>query len=123
MTVIRTTDSLEELAATKNIVCKEIAYLRSKDSGGDDDFTVKQQLNSLLYVKKILDSRIISMKEGLDASESDGAGPLPDWNRLLVPGHKLGKFLLKKFVRKIKTNVFVSNFFFFFKLIYLWMNC
>lgn len=93
MTVLRQTDSLEELTATKSIVCKEIAHLRSKDAGGDDDLTVKQQLNSLLYVKKILENRIIGMKEGLDASESDGMGPTPDWNRLLVPGHKMSKFL------------------------------
>jgi sorting nexin-13 len=86
---MRLTDSLEELIATKNIICKEIAHLRSKDSGGEDDLTVKQQLNSLLYVKKILESRIIGMKEGLDATEGDGIGPIPDWNRLLVPGHKL----------------------------------
>lgn len=90
LTIIRMTDSLEELTATKNIVCKEIAHLRSKDSGGEDDLIVKQQLNSLLYVKKILESRIIGMKEGLDASENDGIGPNPDWNRLLVPGHKIG---------------------------------
>ncbi|XP_023248571.1 sorting nexin-13-like [Copidosoma floridanum] len=107
LTVIRTTDSLEELAATKSIVCKEIAYLRSKDSGHDDDLTVKQQLNSLLYVKKILDSRIISMKEGLDASESDGAGPLPDWNRLLVPGHKLVNLPLDEL---LKNNIALSYF-------------
>lgn len=84
------TDSLEELTATKNIVCKEIAHLRSKDSGGEDDLIVKQQLNSLVYVKKLLDSRIIGMKEGLDA-ETDG--PVHDWSRLLVPGHKLGNNL------------------------------
>ena len=85
------TDSLEELTATKNIICKEIAHLRSKDSGGEDDLTVKQQLNSLLYVKKMLENRIISMKEGFDATENDG--PVPEWNRLLVPGHKIGKYI------------------------------
>ena len=102
------TDSLEELQATKSIVCLEIAHLRSKDSGGEDDLTVKQQLNSLLYVKKLLDNRIIGMKEGLDASESDGMGSIPEWNRLLVPGHRIGKFQINfmKFHIEIKTSTF-----------------
>lgn len=102
--MIRLTDSLEELTATKNIVCKEIAHLRSKDSGGDDDISVKQQLNSLVYVKKILESRIISMQEGLDM-ESDGAPP--DWNRLLVPGHKLVNLPLDEL---LKNNIALSYF-------------
>ncbi|XP_031789640.1 sorting nexin-13 isoform X1 [Nasonia vitripennis] len=107
LTIIRMTDSLEELTATKNIVCKEIAHLRSKDSGGEDDLIVKQQLNSLLYVKKILESRIISMKEGLDASENDGIGPIPDWNRLLVPGHKIVNLPLDEL---LKNNIALSYF-------------
>ncbi|XP_058808919.1 sorting nexin-13-like isoform X2 [Phymastichus coffea] len=104
LTVIRMTDSLEELIATKNIVCKEIAHLRSKDTGGEDDLIVKQQLNSLLYVKKLLDSRIIGMKEGLDA-ETDG--PVQDWSRLLVPGHKLVNLPLDEL---LKNNIALSYF-------------
>ncbi|XP_011499645.1 PREDICTED: sorting nexin-13-like [Ceratosolen solmsi marchali] len=107
LTVMRMTDSLEELIATKHIVCKEIAHLRSKDSGGEDDLTVKQQLNSLLYVKKLLESRIIGMKEGLDATEGDGIGPIPDWNRLLVPGHKLINLPLDEL---LKNNIALSYF-------------
>ncbi|XP_023314813.1 sorting nexin-13-like isoform X2 [Trichogramma pretiosum] len=107
LTVIRMTDSVEELQATKNIVCREIAHLRSKDSGGEDDLTVKQQLNSLIYVKKILDNRIIGMKEGLDASESDGLGAIPDWNRLLVPGYKLVNLPLDEL---LKNNIALSYF-------------
>ncbi|XP_034946039.1 sorting nexin-13-like [Chelonus insularis] len=106
LTVIRITDSLEELIATKNIVCNEISHLRSKDSGGDDDLIVKQQLNSLLYVQKILDTRIISMQEGLD-SEVDGIGTHPDWNRLLVPGHKLVNLPLDEL---LKNNIALSYF-------------
>lgn len=106
LTVIRVTDSLDELTATKNIVCKEIAHLRSKDSGGDDDLSVKQQLNSLLYVKKILETRIIGMQEGLD-TETDGIGAQPDWNRLLIPGQKLVNLPLDEL---LKNNIALSYF-------------
>ncbi|XP_011306364.1 sorting nexin-13 isoform X2 [Fopius arisanus] len=105
LTVVRITDSLEELTAIKNIVSTEIAHLRSKDSGGDDDLTVKQQLNSLLYVKKILETRIISMQDGLDAETSLGIPP--DWNRLLVPGHKPVNLPLDEL---LKNNIALSYF-------------
>lgn len=90
--------------ATKNIVCKEIAHLRSKDSGGDDDLSVKQQLNSLVYVKKILETRIIGMQEGL---ETDGIGAQPEWNRLLIPGQKLVNLPLDEL---LKNNIALSYF-------------
>ncbi|XP_031846368.1 sorting nexin-13 [Nomia melanderi] len=106
LTVIRVTDSLDELIATKNIVCKEIAHLRSKDSGGGDDLSVKQQLNSLLYVKKILETRIIGMQEGLE-TESEGMGAQPEWNRLLMPGQKLVNLPLDEL---LKNNIALSYF-------------
>ncbi|XP_033337344.1 sorting nexin-13 isoform X1 [Megalopta genalis] len=106
LTVIRVTDSLDELTATKNIVCKEIAHLRSKDSGGEDNLSVKQQLNSLLYVKKLLETRIIGMQEGLEA-ESDGIGARPEWNRLLMPGQKLVNLPLDEL---LKNNIALSYF-------------
>lgn len=92
--------------ATKNIVCKEIAHLRSKDSGGEDDLSVKQQLNSLLYVKKILETRIIGMQEGLE-TETDGIGAQPEWNRLLIPGQKLVNLPLDEL---LKNNIALSYF-------------
>ena len=106
LTVIRVTDSLDELTATRNIVSKEIAHLRSKDSGREDDLSVKQQLNSLLYVKKILETRIIGMQEGLE-SETDGIGAQPDWNRLLIPGQKLVNLPLDEL---LKNNIALSYF-------------
>ncbi|XP_012528442.2 sorting nexin-13 isoform X1 [Monomorium pharaonis] len=105
LTVIRITDNLDELMATKNIVCKEIAHLRSKDSGGDD-LSVKQQLNSLVYVKKILETRIIGMQEGLE-TETDGIGAQPEWNRLLIPGQKLVNLPLDEL---LKNNIALSYF-------------
>jgi len=92
--------------ATKNIICKEIAHLRSKDSGGDDDLSVKQQLNSLVYVKKILETRIIGMQEGLE-TETDGIGAQPEWNRLLIPGQKLVNLPLDEL---LKNNIALSYF-------------
>lgn len=92
--------------ATKNIVCKEIVHLRSKDSGGDDDLSVKQQLNSLVYVKKILETRIIGMQEGLE-TETDGIGAQPEWNRLLIPGQKLVNVPLDEL---LKNNIALSYF-------------
>jgi len=106
LTVIRITDNLDELMATKNIVCKEIAHLRSKDSGGEDDLSVKQQLNSLLYVKKILETRIIGMQEGLE-TETDGIGAQQEWNRLLIPGQKLVNLPLDEL---LKNNIALSYF-------------
>jgi len=92
--------------ATKNIVCKEIAHLRSKDSGGEDDLSVKQQLNSLLYVKKILETRIIGMQEGLE-TETDGIGAQQEWNRLLIPGQKMINLPLDEL---LKNNIALSYF-------------
>lgn len=106
LTVIRITDNLDELVATKSIVCKEIAHLRSKDSGGEDDLSVKQQLNSLLYVKKILETRVIGMQEGLE-TEADGIGAQQEWNRLLLPGQKLVNLPLDEL---LKNNIALSYF-------------
>lgn len=103
---MRITDSLEELIATKNIVCKEIAHLRSKDSGGEDDLPVKQQLKSLLYVKDNLETRIVAMQKGLK-TEADGIGSHPDWNRYLVPGNKLVNLPLDEL---LKNNIALSYF-------------
>lgn len=104
--MIRITDNLDELIATKNIICKEITHLRSKDSGGEDDLSVKQQLNSLLYVRKILETRIIGMQEGLE-TETDGIGAQPEWNRLLIPGQKLVNLPLDEL---LKNNIALSYF-------------
>ncbi|XP_012252806.2 sorting nexin-13-like isoform X1 [Athalia rosae] len=129
LTVIRITDNLEELAATKVIVSKEIAHLRSKDSGGEDDLTVKQRLNSMLYVKKILDTRMIRMQEGLENDLTDGMSTHPDWNRLLVPGHKLVNLPLDELLKNnialsyyidYMTSIGAEGYLFFYLNIYGW---
>ena len=106
LTVIRITENLEELLATRNIVSRRLAYIRSKESGSEDDISAKQELNSLLYMKKILDTRIIAMQEGLK-SESDSTEQIPEWNRLLVPGQKLINLPLDELLR---NNIALSYF-------------
>ncbi|KAG8224739.1 hypothetical protein J437_LFUL005308, partial [Ladona fulva] len=106
LTAIRTTDCVGELHATRELVSKEVAILRSRDSGGDDDAIVKQQLSSLLYMKKVIESRLHRLQEGL---ETDSAG-LPstlDWNHLIAPGSKLFAIPLELV---LKDNVALSYF-------------
>lgn len=56
LAVLRCTDSLDELVATQQIVRHEIAVQRSRDTGGEQDEQVKQQLKSLFYVDEIITS-------------------------------------------------------------------
>lgn len=54
-----------------NVENKHTMYLqRSRDSGGDDDAWVKQQLSSLIYVKKVVEGRITRIQEGTDNDSS-----------------------------------------------------
>ena len=55
---IRYSECIEELQATHESVCREISYLRSNDSKSENDASLKQQLNSLLYLRKNIDARI-----------------------------------------------------------------
>ena len=55
---VRYSESVEELQATRDSVSKEISYLRSNDSKSENDASLKQQLNSLLFLKKNIDARI-----------------------------------------------------------------
>ncbi|XP_049843380.1 sorting nexin-13-like isoform X2 [Schistocerca gregaria] len=71
LTALRVTDNRDELTATREIVVREIAQLRSRDSGGEDDTWVKQQLSSLQYLRKVVDARLQRLKDGAD---SDSAG-------------------------------------------------
>ncbi|XP_065164268.1 sorting nexin-13-like isoform X2 [Atheta coriaria] len=61
LTTLRITDNCDELKYTKEQVSKEIQLLRSRDSGGESDLNIKQQLSSLYYVVKLIDSRLAKM--------------------------------------------------------------
>ncbi|XP_044751321.1 sorting nexin-13-like [Coccinella septempunctata] len=69
LTVLRITDNCDELKSTKEIVLEEIHILRSRDSGADNE--TKQTLSSLLYVLKLIESRITKM-DNIDLRDSYG---------------------------------------------------
>ncbi|KAK3869026.1 hypothetical protein Pcinc_025635 [Petrolisthes cinctipes] len=72
VSVIKATSNVEELEAVKSLVMKEMASLRSRDSGGREEGTeVKQQLGSLEFIKRVIDNRINRLDKG---SETDSMG-------------------------------------------------
>lgn len=66
LTVLRYTENAGELESSREMLNREIALLRSHDLGGEDDILIKQQLSSLLYVKKIIEHRLLKLQEGSD---------------------------------------------------------
>ncbi|KAF5288724.1 hypothetical protein FQA39_LY15296 [Lamprigera yunnana] len=68
LSTLRLTDNCDELRYTQELVAKEIQQLRSRDSGGDSDFSIKQQLSSLFYVTKLIDTRL-SKLQNIEGSE------------------------------------------------------
>nr|CAH7757697.1 unnamed protein product [Callosobruchus chinensis] len=62
LTTLRLSDSYDELKSTKEFALEEINSLRSRDSGGDSDLSIKQQLSSLNYVVKLIDNKLSKMK-------------------------------------------------------------
>ena len=85
---VRLSESLEELQATRDIATREINVLRQNDSKSEADSSLKQQLNSLLHLRKSIDARIHRLQSG---SETDSIGvPVQiDWNQMIGPGLKL----------------------------------
>ncbi|KAJ3654689.1 hypothetical protein Zmor_013862 [Zophobas morio] len=72
LTTLRLTDNCDELKSTKELVLKEIQQLRSRDSGGESDLAIKQQLSSLFYVLKLIETRMTKMEdtENLDTQNT-----------------------------------------------------
>jgi len=116
---IRCSENIDELSATRDLVSEEIAYLRSNDSRSEMDSTLKQQLNSLLYIRKVITNRIHAVESGLadDADALMGAaaagllflpGSQIDWNQMIEPG-KMRLFQLPLEVM-LKNNVAISYF-------------
>ncbi|XP_054671663.1 sorting nexin-13 isoform X1 [Grus americana] len=64
MNIIKLSDNIGELEAVKDKASEELQYLRSLDTAGDDINTIKNQINSLLYVIKVCDSRIQRLQSG-----------------------------------------------------------
>uniref|UniRef100_A0A8C4WNI9 Sorting nexin-13 n=1 Tax=Gopherus evgoodei TaxID=1825980 RepID=A0A8C4WNI9_9SAUR len=64
MNVIKLSDNVGELEVVSDKAGEELQYLRSLDTAGDDINTIKNQINSLLYVVKVCDSRIQRLQSG-----------------------------------------------------------
>lgn len=84
---IRYSENLDELYATRDVVSKDIGTLRSKDSEGEKNSSLKQQLNSLLYLRKVLDHRIHRLQSA--DTDSFGVPSQVDWNQSINPKVKL----------------------------------
>ena len=89
------------------MVNSEISYLRSNDSKGELDSTLKQQLNSLLYLRKVINGRIHHIQSGSD-TDSIGIPSQIDWNQMIEPG-KLKLFVLPLEVL-LKNNIAIGYF-------------
>ncbi|XP_053570100.1 sorting nexin-13 isoform X1 [Bombina bombina] len=66
MNVIKLSDNIGELEAVRDKSVEELQYLRSLDTGGEDINTTKNQINSLLFVKKVCETRIQRLQSGKD---------------------------------------------------------
>ncbi|XP_077160589.1 sorting nexin-13 isoform X4 [Paroedura picta] len=64
MNIIKLSDNVGELEAVRDKAMEELQYLRSLDTAGDDINNIKNQINSLLFVKKVCDSRIVRLQTG-----------------------------------------------------------
>ncbi|KAL0962049.1 hypothetical protein UPYG_G00335070 [Umbra pygmaea] len=64
MNILKLTDKVAELEAVKDKVLEELQYLRSLDTAGDDINVIKNQINSLLFVKKVCETRIQRLNSG-----------------------------------------------------------
>ena len=108
---LRYSDSLEELQATREMVSDEISCLRSNDSKGGSG--QKQQLNSLLYLRKVIDARIHVLQSGkIDSDSISGLiagshGSSVDWNQMIGPGLKLFSLPIEVI---LKNNIAIGYF-------------
>ncbi|KAG8139064.1 hypothetical protein E2320_001871 [Naja naja] len=64
MNIVKVSDKVGELEAVRDKATEELQYLRSLDTAGDDINHIKNQINSLLFVKKVCDSRILRLQSG-----------------------------------------------------------
>uniref|UniRef100_A0A8C8CGG3 Sorting nexin 13 n=1 Tax=Oncorhynchus tshawytscha TaxID=74940 RepID=A0A8C8CGG3_ONCTS len=64
MNILKLTDRVSELEAVKDKALEELQYLRSLDTAGDDINVIKNQINSLMFVKKVCETRIQRLQSG-----------------------------------------------------------
>lgn len=107
LTSIRYSENMEELLATREMVNKEISFIRSNDSKGEGDSTLKQQLNSLLFLNKSIESRMKRLRSGGSDADSVGIPAHVDWNQMIGPGMKLFDLPIEVI---LKNNIALSYF-------------
>lgn len=78
LTVLRSCNSSDELEAVNEIVNNEIYVLRSKDTG-ENDFEIKQQISSLLFVKSNIESRMKCLNDGVIIDNEVNTIPTVSW--------------------------------------------
>uniref|UniRef100_A0A8C1PJT7 Sorting nexin 13 n=1 Tax=Cyprinus carpio TaxID=7962 RepID=A0A8C1PJT7_CYPCA len=96
LNILKLTDKAAELEAVKDKVLEELQYLRSLDTGGDDINFIKNQINSLLFVKKVCETRIQRLQSGkADAhklSQRDGKKQSSQTTKGLLRAAALGVY-------------------------------
>lgn len=58
LSAVQSSDSISELQSINDLLMEEIAVIRSKDSGGNEESAIKAQLNSLLYLSQIIQNKM-----------------------------------------------------------------
>ncbi|KAJ8377201.1 hypothetical protein AAFF_G00264960, partial [Aldrovandia affinis] len=64
MNILKLTDRPDELEAVRDRALEELQLLRSLDTAGEDINVIKNQINSLLFVKKVCETRAQRLHSG-----------------------------------------------------------
>lgn len=110
LTTIRFSDSIEDIEETKKKVDLEIAKLRSQDSDDSSqlEISVKKQLSSLMYVRKLCVTTMRRLKSGIaDNMVPMDNEPEVDLLELLSPTQNIPKLSLKEI---LEDNTSLSYF-------------
>lgn len=108
LTVLRCCDSRVELNSINEMVNREILIQRSKDTGGDDDYEIKQQLSGLSFVQSVIKSRFTYLDEGsYEDLDANGLPTNTDFKKLTGSGSKLFQI---PFDVILKNNIALSYF-------------
>ncbi|VDK64409.1 unnamed protein product [Onchocerca ochengi] len=85
ISTLETIDNVKVLDAILDSLCKEAAHLRTKDSGGEQGFLVKQQLTSIDYAINIIKRRIDTLAAAeVENDLQEAAKKLPVGNSSVV---------------------------------------
>ncbi|KRX60341.1 Sorting nexin-13 [Trichinella sp. T9] len=74
ITILENSEDPDELTVTNEVLQQEIETQRSKDTGGADDNAVKQCLNSLLFLKKLVINRLSRLQTNDSQMDDNGEG-------------------------------------------------